>query len=156
MRGTPAACRFARVSHTDTLEPIMSHARNDEPTHWWVLALMAAIATPVFTVLWLGITLTSDALDLPSAVVKILFTIVAVGTAALGARWMTASGVALLLEMAVVVAWVLIRADDYSTTGLIRTSLLLALPLAVSGTLYVLAGGMKAGTWPPDRFRNSN
>ncbi len=120
---------------------------------WWSLALVAAIVTPVFTVLWLGVTLTSDIERLPTAVVKIAFTVLAVGTAALGVKWRTAAGAALLVEFLVVVAWMLIKADVYSPTGLLRTSLLLAAPLAVSGILYVLAGGMEAGTWPSSRLR---
>ncbi|MCK4511771.1 hypothetical protein KAW64_08535 [bacterium] len=120
---------------------------------WWSLALVAAIVTPVFTVLWLGVTLTSDIERLPTAVVKIAFTVLAVGTAALGVKWRTAAGAALLVEFLVVVAWMLIRIDVYSPTGLLRTSLLLAAPLAVSGILYVLAGGMEAGTWPSSRLR---
>ena len=123
---------------------------------WRALALLAAVVAPVFTVLWLGITLTSDSESLPTAVVKIVFVIIAVGSAAMGARWRTASGVALLAEALVVVAWILIKADVYSPQGLLRTSLLLALPLAVSGALYVFAGGMEAGTWPPSRFRNNS
>ena len=120
---------------------------------WWSLALVAAIVTPVFTVLWLGVTLTSDIERLPTAVVKIAFTVLAVGTAALGVKWRTAAGAALLVEFLVVVAWMLIKIDVYSPTGLLRTSLLLAAPLAVSGVLYVLAGGMEAGTWPSSRLR---
>jgi hypothetical protein len=120
---------------------------------WWALALVGAVVVPVFTVLWLGVTLTSDIERLPTAMVKIAFTIVAVGTAALGIRWRTAAGVALLIEFLVVVVWMLVKADVYSPTGLLRTSLLLAAPLGVSGVLYVLAGGMEAGTWPPSRFR---
>jgi hypothetical protein len=120
---------------------------------WWSLALVAAIVAPVFTVLWLGVTLTSDIERLPTAVVKIAFTVLAVGTAALGIKWRTAAGAALLVEFLVVVAWMLIRIDVYSPTGLLRTSLLLAAPLAVSGILYVLAGGMEAGTWPSSRLR---
>ena len=120
---------------------------------WWALALVAAIVTPVFTVLWLGVTLTSDVERLPTAVVKIAFTVLAVGTAALGVKWRTAAGTALLVEFLVVVAWMLIKADVYSPTGLLRTSLLLAAPLAVSGVFYILAGGMEAGTWPSSRLR---
>ena len=120
---------------------------------WWALALVGAVVVPVFTVLWLGVTLTSDIERLPTAMVKIAFTIVAVGTAALGIRWRTAAGVALLIEFLVVAVWMLVKADVYSPTGLLRTSLLLAAPLGVSGVLYVLAGGMEAGTWPPARFR---
>ena len=131
----------------------MTGAADRSRNHWWALALVAAIVTPVFTVLWLGVTLTSDFERLSAAMVKIIFTIVAVGTAALGIRWRTAAGAALLVEFLVVVAWMLIKADAYSPTGLVRTSLLLAAPLAVSGVLFVLAGGMEAGTWPPSRFR---
>jgi len=124
---------------------------------WWALALPAAIVTPVFAVLWLGITLTSDVETLlPTAVVKIVFTIVAVGTAALGIKWRTAAGAGLLVELLVVVLWMLIKADAYTSAGLVRTSLLLAAPMAVSGVLYVFAGGMEAGTWPPSRFRESD
>ncbi len=120
---------------------------------WWALALVGAIVVPVFAVLWLGVTLTSDIESLPTAMVKIIFTIIAVGTAALGIKWRTAAGTALLVECLVVVTWMLIKADVYSPTGLLRTSLLLAAPLAVSGLLYVLAGGMEAGTWPPTKSR---
>lgn len=120
---------------------------------WWALALVGAIVVPVFAVLWLGVTLTSDIESLPTAMVKIIFTIVVVGTAALGIKWRTAAGTALLVECLVVVTWMLIKADVYSPTGLLRTSLLLAAPLAVSGLLYVLAGGMEAGTWPPTKSR---
>jgi len=122
---------------------------------WWVLALAGAVVVPVFTVLWLGVTLTSDVERLPTAMVKIAFTIAAVGTAALGIKWRTAAGVALLVEFLVVAVWILVKVDVYSPTGLLRTSLLLAAPLAVSGVLYVLAGGMEAGTWPPSRSRKA-
>jgi hypothetical protein len=122
---------------------------------WWVLALIAATLTPVLAVLWLGVTLTTATERLPTAVVKILFTIIAVGTAALGIKWRTASGSALLIESLVVVIWMLVKAGAYSPEGLLRTSLLLALPLLISGALYVFAGGMEAGTWPPARFRGS-
>ncbi len=122
---------------------------------WWVLALAGAVVVPVFTVLWLGVTLTSDVERLPTAMVKIAFTIAAVGTAALGIKWRTAAGVALLVEFLVVAVWILVKVDVYSPTGLLQTSLLLAAPLAVSGVLYVLAGGMEAGTWPPSRSRKA-
>jgi peptidoglycan/LPS O-acetylase OafA/YrhL len=122
---------------------------------WWVLALAGAVVVPVFTVLWLGVTLTSDVERLPTAMVKIAFTIAVVGTAALGIKWRTAAGVALLVEFLVVAVWILVKVDVYSPTGLLRTSLLLAAPLAVSGVLYVLAGGMEAGTWPPSRSRKA-
>jgi hypothetical protein len=134
----------------------MAEIADRRPNRWWALALIAAIVTPVFAVLWLGVTLTSDVERLPTAMVKIIFTIVAVGSAALGIKWRTAAGAALLVEMLVVVAWMLIKADVYSATGLLRTSLLLAAPLAVSGTLFVFAGGMEAGTFPPSRFRQGD
>lgn len=128
----------------------MSNAH--ESGRWWVLALIAALVTPVFTVLWLGVTLTSEPGSLPRAVVKIVFTIVAVGTAALGIKWRTASGVALLVESLIVGVWILVKNDAYSPEALVRTSLLLAAPLVASGVLYILAGGMEAGTWPPRRL----
>jgi hypothetical protein len=131
----------------------MSEIAGRTHNRWWAVALVAAIVTPVFTVLWLGLTLTTATERLPTAVVKILFTILVVGTAALGIKWRTAAGSLLLLDFLVVVAWMLIKADVYSPEGFLRTSLLLALPLLVSGVLYVLAGGMEAGTWPPSRFR---
>ncbi|MCK4409849.1 MAG: hypothetical protein KAW67_07170 [Candidatus Eisenbacteria sp.] len=133
----------------------MAGAADKTRNRWWALALIAAIVAPVFTVLWLGVTLTSDVERLPTAMVKIAFTILAVGTAALGVKWRTAAGATLLVEFLVVVAWMLIKVDAYSPTGLLRTSLLLAAPLAISGILYVLAGGMEAGTWPSSRFRRS-
>ncbi len=133
----------------------MNETANTNYNRWWAVALVAALVTPVFTVLWLGVTLTSASENLPTAVVKIVFTIIAVGTAALGVKWRTASGAALLVESAVVVVWMLLKAEVYSQEGLVRTSLLLAAPLAVSGVLYVLAGGMEAGTWPPTRLRRA-
>ena len=133
----------------------MNETTNTNYNRWWAMALVAALVTPVFTVLWLGVTLTSTSENLPTAVVKIVFTIIAVGTAALGVKWRTASGAALLVEFVVVVVWMLLKAEVYSHEGLVRTSLLLAAPLAVSGVLYVLAGGMEAGTWPPTRFRRA-
>jgi peptidoglycan/LPS O-acetylase OafA/YrhL len=133
----------------------LSHDGVSKHNRWWALALIAAIVTPVFAVLWLGVTLTSDIDTLPTAVVKIVFTIVTVGTAALGIKWRTAAGAGLLGLLLVVVLWMLIKADVYSSEGLVRTSLLLAAPMAVSGVLYVLAGGMEAGTWPSSRFAGS-
>jgi hypothetical protein len=133
----------------------MNETADTNYNRWWAVALVAALVTPVFTVLWLGVTLTSASENLPTAVVKIVFTIIAVGTAALGVKWRTASGAALLVEFAVVVVWMLLKAEVYSQEGLVRTSLLLAAPLAVSGVLYVLAGGMEAGTWPPTRLRRA-
>jgi hypothetical protein len=122
-----------------------------QQSRWWPLALAGALITPIFAILWLGVTLTSEPGSLPAAMVKIIFTIVAVGTAALGAKWKTVSGVALVVEALVVAAWMLIKAETYTPSGLARTSLLLALPLFLSGVFYVLAGGVEAGTWPPRR-----
>jgi len=131
----------------------MPEINDRKQNRWWALALIAAIVTPVLTVLWLGLTLTSEGDGLPTAVVKIVFTIIAVGTAALGIRWRTAAGSALLVECLVVVLWMLFKANVYTPPGLVRTALLLATPLLVSGSLYVFAGGMEAGTWPPARFK---
>jgi hypothetical protein len=133
----------------------LTKATDQNGGRWWLLALAGALITPVFAILWLGVTLSSEPGSLTAAMVKIVFTIVAVGTAALGARWKTASGVALAVEALVVVAWMLVKADTYSPSGLARTALLLALPLLLSGVFYILAGGMEAGTWPPGRFSRS-
>jgi hypothetical protein len=133
----------------------MPDTSNRKRNSWWALALIAAVVTPVLTVLWLGLTLTTECEALPTAVVKIVFTIIAVATAAMGIRWRTAAGSALLVECLVVVIWMLAKASYYTPTGLMRTALLLAVPLLVSGSLYVFAGGMEAGTWPPARFRES-
>jgi hypothetical protein len=126
-----------------------------EPGSWRTLVIVAAIAAPLFAVLWLGITLTTHATTLTVAVVKIVFTIVAVGTAACGVRWATAAGIALLIEAALVAAWIALRVETYPPHGALRTGLLLAAPLAAAGILFVLADGIRAGTWPPARFRAS-
>jgi hypothetical protein len=127
-------------------------ARN-EPGSWRTMVIVAAIAAPLFAVLWLGITLTSHATALSIAVVKIVFTMVAVGTAVLGVRWATVSGIALLIESLAVIAWIVLKVESYPPYGALRTGLLLAAPLAIAGVLFVLADGIKAGTWPPARFR---
>jgi hypothetical protein len=126
-----------------------------EPGPWRTLVIVAAIAAPLFAVLWLGITLTTHTTTLTVAVVKIVFTIVAVGTAACGIRWATAAGIALVVEAALVVVWIALRVETYPPHGAIRTGLLLAAPLGAAGILFVLADGIKAGTWPPTRFRAS-
>jgi hypothetical protein len=131
----------------------MGEMAGREQNRWWALALVGALLTPVAAILWLGVTLTSEPESLPVAMVKIISTIVAVGTAALGTKWKTTSGAALVVEALVVVAWMLAKAESYSPAGLLRTSLLLAAPLFLSGVFYILAGGMEAGTWPPGRFR---
>jgi hypothetical protein len=122
---------------------------------WRTLAIVAAIAAPLFAVLWLGITLTVNPTTLPLAVVKIVFTMIAVGTAACGIRWATAAGIGLFAEAVAVVVWIALRVESYPPYGALRTGLLLAAPLAIAGILFVLADGIKAGTWPPARFRAS-
>jgi len=120
---------------------------------WRTLVVVAALAAPLFAVLWLGITLTSSVDTLPFAVVKIVFTIAAVVTALLGIRWATASGIALFTEALLVVAWMLLKVEHYTPYGALRTALLLTVPLVASGLTFILADGMRAGTWPPERFR---
>jgi hypothetical protein len=126
-----------------------------EPGPWRTLVVVAAIAAPLFAVLWLGITLTTHSTTLTIAVVKIVFTILAVGTAVCGIRWATAAGTALLIEAVAVVAWIALKVESYPPFGALRTGLLLAAPLGIAGILFVLADGIKAGTWPPARFRAS-
>ena len=122
---------------------------------WKTLVAVAALVAPVFAVLWLGLTLTSNGESFPLAVAKIVFTILAVVTAISGIRWMTTSGIVLLAEASLVFLWVGFRIEGYPPYGPVRTIFLLAIPVAVSGILFVLAGGIKAGTWPPARFRES-
>ncbi len=126
-----------------------------EPGSWRTLVIVAAIAAPLFTVLWLGITLTTHSTTLTIAVVKIVFSIIAVATAAHGIRWATAAGIALLVQALAVVAWIALKMETYPPYGALRTGLLLAAPLAIAGILFVLADGIKAGTWPPARLRAS-
>lgn len=126
-----------------------------EPGSWRTLVVVAAIAAPLFAVLWLGITLTSHSATLALAVVKIVFTIVAVVSALSGIKWATAAGIALLIEALAVAAWIVLKVETYPPYGAVRTGFLLAAPLAIAGILFVLADGIKAGTWPPARFRAS-
>jgi hypothetical protein len=126
-----------------------------EPGSWRTLVVVAAIAAPLFAVLWLGITLTSHSTTLALAVVKIIFTIVAVVSGLSGIRWATAAGIALLIEALAVAAWIVLKVETYPPHGALRTGLLLATPLAIAGLLFILADGIKAGTWPPARFRAS-
>ncbi len=123
--------------------------------NWRALAGVAALIAPMFAVLWLGITLTNDCNSFALAIAKIVFTIVAVGTGIAGIRWTTAAGVALLAEALVVVAWIALKVETYPPHGAMRTGLLLAAPLGTSGIMFVLSGGIKAGTWPPARFRRT-
>ena len=122
---------------------------------WKTLAAIAALVAPLFAVLWLGVTLTSSGANFAFAILKIVFAILVVGTAITGIKWMTASGIVLLVEALVVVVWVALRIESYPPQSALRTILFLALPVAISGVLFILAGGMRAGTWPPTRFRES-
>jgi hypothetical protein len=119
---------------------------------WPTLVAVGAVVAPVAAVLWLGVTLTITSPSLTFAVVKIVFTIIAVVTAIAGARWATAAGTALLIEALAVVVWITLKVEHYPPHGALRTALMLAVPLAVSGILFVLAGGIRAGTWPRARF----
>lgn len=126
-----------------------------EATSWRTLVAVGAISAPLFAVIWLGTTLASGGTSVAFAVLKILFTIVAVATGLAGIRWATAAGIALLLEALAVVAWIILRVEEYPPFGLLRTVLLLAVPLGAAGVVLILADGLKAGTWPPNRFRSS-
>lgn len=118
---------------------------------WKPLAVTAAVVAPVFAVLWLGMTLTAEPESLLIAVAKIVFTILIVLGAIAGLRWFTASGIALAAGALLATAWVLLRAPYYPPHGALRTLLLLIAPVGAAGILLILAGGMKAGTWPPIR-----
>ena len=133
----------------------MAVRETDRDSRWRVLVAFGAITAPVFAVAWLGITLAGGGTSVAFALVKIIFTIVAVATGVAGIRWATAAGIALLLEALAVAAWMILKVESYPALGALRTSLLLAVPLGVCGVLLILADGMKAGTWPPARFRAS-
>lgn len=124
---------------------------SDDTGAWKLLAIAAAVAAAVFAVLWLGMTLTAEPERLLVAVVKIVYTILIVLAAMAGLRWHTAAGIGLVAAALLAVAWVLLRAPYYPPLGALRTLLLLAVPVGLSGVFLVLAGGIKAGTWPPDR-----
>jgi len=118
---------------------------------WRPLAVTAALIAAVFAVLWLGMTLTAEPESLLVAVVKIVFTILVVLAAIAGLKWFTASGIALGVGAALAALWVVLRAPYYPPYGALRTILLLILPVAASGALLILAGGIRAGTWPRTR-----
>lgn len=118
---------------------------------WKPLAVTAAVVSSVFAVLWLGMTLTAEPESLLIAVIKIVFTILVVLAAIAGLRWFTASGISLVVGAVLAAAWVLLRAPYYPPYGPLRTFLLLIVPVGVSGILLILAGGIRAGTWPPAR-----
>lgn len=119
---------------------------------WRTLAITAVVVALVFAVLWLGMTLTAEPGTLPIAVAKIAFTILTVLAAIAGFRWFTASGIALAAGALLAALWVILRAPYYPPYGALRTVLLLIVPLTFSSVLLVLAGGLRAGTWPPARF----
>jgi hypothetical protein len=133
----------------------MPNEKNTESESWKTFAAIAALVAPLFAVLWLGVTLTTDCGSFTLAVIKIVFAILVVGTGITGIRWMTASGITLLVEALLVVLWVVLRIESYPPNGALRTITILAVPVTLSGVLFVLAGGMKAGTWPPARLRSS-
>lgn len=126
-----------------------------EPRGWRTMTFIGAIVAPVFAVLWLGLSLNADSTPFALALAKIIFAMVAVGAGILGTRWMTAGGAVLSLQTLIALNWVLLRIEIYPPHGLLRTVLLLVLPLAASGVLLIFAGGLRAGTWPPKRFRES-
>jgi len=132
-----------------TREPSADAAR------YRTLTLVGALLAPAASVLWLGLTLTADGASVAFALIKIVFTIIVVITGLAGVRWATASGSGLLLEALAVALWIVLRVEDYAPHGAMRTALMLAVPLAVSGILLILADGMRAGTWPPARFRET-
>ncbi len=127
--------------------------RREYSPGWRAVALVGALLAPVASVLWLGLTLAGSGASVTFALVKIVFTIVAVITGLAGIRWATASGSALLVESAAVALWITLKVEAYPLGGALRTTLMLAVPLAASGVLLILADGIRAGTWPPARFR---
>jgi hypothetical protein len=123
--------------------------------YWRTFVILGTAIAPAFAVLWLGLTLTTGGASIAFALVKIVFTIVVVLTGLTGIRWSTAAGSALLVEALAVALWMVLKVEDYARYGALRTSLMLAVPLALSGVLLILADGMRAGTWPPARFREA-
>ncbi len=116
------------------------------------MTVIATVAAPLFAVLWLGITLSLQSTPLPITIAKIIFVMIAVGAGILGTRWLTASGVVLGLQTLAALFWVLFRIGAYGPESVLRTILLLIVPLAAASVLLILAGGIRAGTWPPTRF----
>jgi hypothetical protein len=121
-------------------------------TGWKTMTVIATVAAPLFAVLWLGMALSLQSVTLSSALVKIIFAMVAVGAGILGTRWITASGVILGLQTLTALFWVLLRVGVRGPGSTLRTVLLLIVPLGISSVLLIFAGGIKAGTWPPARF----
>ncbi len=119
------------------------------------MMVIATLVAPLFAVLWLGITLTPQNASLPVAMAKIIFAMIAVGAGILGTRWPTASGVILGLQALVAISSILLKIDAYEPESALRTTLLLVVPLAAASVLLILAGGIKAGTWPPARFNKT-
>ncbi len=116
------------------------------------MTVIATVMAPLFAVLWLGMALSLQSVTLSSALVRIIFAMVAVGAGILGTRWITASGVVLGLQTLTALFWVLLRVGVRGPGSTLRTVLLLIVPLGVSSVLLIFAGGIKAGTWPPARF----
>ncbi len=133
----------------------MSEAQKNRPGSWRPFAILGAVIAPVFAVMWLGLTLTVGGASIAFALVKIIFTILAVATGLAGIKWATAAGSALLVEAIAVALWIALKVEAYPPHGALRTALLLAVPLGVSGVLLILADGIRAGTWPPARFRQA-
>jgi len=116
------------------------------------MTVIATVIAPLFAVLWLGMSLSLQSVTLSSALIRIIFAMVAVGGGILGTRWITASGVVLGLQTLTALAWVLLRVGVRGPGSTLRTVLLLIVPLGVSSVLLIFVGGIKAGTWPPARF----
>lgn len=133
----------------------MAETHEDLERSWRTLAILGATIAPVFAVVWLGLTLAGGSASVAFAVVKIVFTIVAVVTGLAGVRWATAAGSALFVEALAVALWIVLRVEAYPPYGALRTALMLAVPLAASAVLLILADGIRAGTWPPARFREA-
>jgi hypothetical protein len=129
--------------------------RAREAASWRTFVVLGAAIGPLFAVVWLGLTLTTSGASIAFALVKIIFTIVGVVTGLAALRWATASGTAFLLEALSVALWMILKVEEYPFLVALRTALMLAVPLGLSGVLLILADGMRAGTWPPARLRES-
>lgn len=143
---TPPSC--GESVHSDRM-------RANERPGWRLVAVVGAIIAPMASVLWLGLTLAGSGASVTFALVKIVFTIVVVITGLAGIRWATASGSALLIESAAVALWIILKVEAYPPGAALRTALTLAVPLAASGALLIIADGIRAGTWPRARFKKA-
>ncbi len=146
--------REGTISQPSCISPVPTgEPRGEYSPGWRAVALVGALLAPAAAILWLGLTLAGSGASVAFALVKIVFAIVAVITGLAGIRWATASGSGLLVESAAVALWMILKVETYAPGGALRTALLLAVPLAASGILLILADGIRAGTWPPARFR---